>query len=91
MGAALPSRRNGPVSFHHPAPDQIIEGEPFMLIRKIALLALTFSLAVLAVAPVSIVGGSLVSNAAFARGGDDGGCHPDDNGPCRGEPEPNDR
>ena len=33
-------------------------------------------------APISIDAGSVVSKAAFARGGDDGGCHADDHGPC---------
>jgi hypothetical protein len=61
-----------------------------MLNQKTALLALTLGLAVSAVAPTSFNGGSLDWNAAFARGGDDGGCHPDDHGLCRGELEPGD-
>jgi hypothetical protein len=59
--------------------------------KKLALLSMALGVAALALAaPVSIDRGSLISKAAFARGGDDGGCLPDDHGICRGEPEPGD-
>lgn len=54
-----------------------------MLAKKTAFLALTFGLAISAFAPISFTGSAPDWSAAFARGGDDGGCHPDDRGPCR--------
>ena len=53
-----------------------------MISKKLSM-ALALALGIFAIsAPISIDTGSVVSNAAFARGGDDGGCHADDNGPC---------
>ena len=51
--------------------------------KKLAALSLALAIALFTLsAPISIDRGTVTSNAAFARGGDDGGCHADDHGPC---------
>jgi hypothetical protein len=57
--------------------------ERVLMVSKKLAIALALALGIFALsAPISIDTGSVASNAAFARGGDDGGCHADDHGPC---------